>query len=400
VVRAVIRGWGRAPVDAVLARRIVVRLGELDLQANANEIVRMFFMLDTIDAGRLSWLDLPEARALAAVIGDALASAPEHPTVSIGDAINAPGGRLVEFWVKCLLADEDSGVLAAGRLPSQVSAAFTTLLRVAATRDAAQIVLAAHAHVLLGLDPRWCRRHVLPLFDNRDEATSSRAWRGFLTWGRPVDALLEAGLIDAYVDVATRLPEVSVGNDLQGLLAQHLAIITVGSKLNLSLGWLDQLTTVLSPERRALWFRAVGHQLRDMAPDAVAFTWSIRLSPYWSARVDGRPTSLTPPEASAMAAWIPYLGSAATAAIGLTLRSPASLHHGSSLLDDLDEGFINAHCEEAQRLVVHLLRGTDPAHFVGTAQVQRIVEAIEDSAPHLDHRELRTVAARFGVSPD
>jgi hypothetical protein len=190
----------------------------------------------------------------------------------LAQAINHPGGQLAEFLIQA------TGELL-GPTPQRgcgVPRVCRPLLdAMAGGRGRAsamgRVVLASHSHYFLWIDPDWARANLVPLFNwDRDALQAVQAWHGFLTWGRPIAALLEE-LTPSAVQLASHLKDLGSERENYGRFVARAAFSSPDEPLKKKwfeaflahandddfayFAWeLDELFELLQPEQKAeIW---------------------------------------------------------------------------------------------------------------------------------------------------
>lgn len=223
------------------------------------------------------------------------------------EAINHPGGKLVQFWLfavsrRRVRAGEDWSGLTDDyrRLPEEV------LTENSYAAELGRILLAGQLSFLFSTDAEWTRQNVLPLLDWSSNARRARqAWHGFLSRGTWNEALLP-DLLPLYEETFARLAGLPQG--LRRQFTKHLASIAVFGAIGpLEQGWLGRFVGVAEPTDRESWASEIGLVLRQLGEGATRDLWDGWLGEYWSRRNRGMPRPLNAGELERMIDWSPDL---------------------------------------------------------------------------------------------
>lgn len=313
------------------------------------------------------------------------------------EAINHPAGDLAQFWSKVVqwewtqAGDEWDGLAdeLTNELDRMVSAGDRNGLL-------ASTFLASQLHFYFAADQDWASSRLLPLFDwASDENQARGAWQGFLTWGRPNDGLLAAGLLDAFVETCRHLD--ALGSQLSHELSTQLASITLHAGEN-PLEWLPRFVVAAPEDLRVLWADQVGRFLEELDPDEAGIQWERWVRAYWSDRVQSTPLPLTSAEASAMAPWLIGLPTVREQAVALLVQTPAGLPEHGDLLHRIQDLDLTPDAANWATAITHLLQGTTGPNWVLGHYLQGIVEQLRAADPAPDLSELVDEALRLGVT--
>lgn len=361
VVRAVIEGWSRADLTADAAAKVVALVITLDLAAVVRDLARMLSSGGRMEGHPTDWTGFPGARHLALELWNAI---PDDGAIDqqeldwLHRAINHPGGNLAEFWLHVVQRDWRANEEAWSGLTDEHRSALEMMLHGPPDRSRtqmAEVIIVSRLHFLFAADPSWTSANALPLLDWSDPDRARRCWNSFSAWGRWSDQLLDAGLMDLYLDAVRHISEID-GRD-QRLLA-HLAGIATTSVRD-PLEWLPGVLVDLRDEDRVRLADDVAEILDDLPQAAVEHQWSRWINRYWGNRLNSLPTQLSIDECSAMAGWVPFLGAFFDAGLELALMQPGRFRDHDGVLRHLDgEGHVDRAPDACALLIGHLLRDT------------------------------------------
>jgi hypothetical protein len=227
----------------------------------------------------------------------------------LSQAINHPGGHLAEYLIGV------AGQLARQRpqrgagIPRACRQLFESMTKGGGTASAmARVVLASQAHFLLGIDPDWTRANLLQLFDwDLDSGQAVQAWHGFLTWGRPGAAILDA-LTPAAVQLASHLEELGGEREHYGTFVARGAFALPDDPLGKD--WFQAFLSAADGDDRARFTWELDHLLESLNSVQKAEIWGDWLDRYLERRAEYPPN----PESDEF-----------TALAGLAFRFPEQL---------------------------------------------------------------------------
>ncbi|MBB5788806.1 SIR2 family protein [Jiangella mangrovi] len=395
---AIIEGWDTADLDEQTIIDVLTVIDGWDRDEIRRAATKMLSNGGT-QTNPTPWHQSPRARETARRLWP---NEPETSTLSGADdllteAINHPAGDLAEFWTKVVQwAWTQAGDSWQG-LPSELVTELDLMI-VAEGRNGllARTFLASQLHFYFAADPTWATSRLLPLFEwGRDEEMARGAWQGFLSWGRPNDGLLTAGLLDAYVETCRHHD--ALGSQLRHQLSAHLATIAMQAAAD-PLDWLPRFVVTAPEELRLSWADQVGHILEELNPDQAAAQWERWIRTYWARRVQSTPLPLARAEASTMARWLIGLASSRGEAVTLLVQTPAGLSQHSGLLHRIHELDLTADATNWATAITHLLRGTHGPNWSAAHYLQDIVKQLRAANPAPDLSELINQAMRLGVT--
>jgi hypothetical protein len=359
--RAVIYGWADAAIDDNAAQQILVRIGELELPQLVDAVARMLVSRST------NWRTISASRAIAIECWKSIG--PDTPSgLEGGDwisrAINHPAGLLAEYWILSIQADWNADPDGWNGLASEVAEHIEAMLTTHDSRgEMVQVMLTDSIRFLHDADAAWCEHNVLPLLRWDDPERALPAWAGYLSHGAWTDQLLSAGLLRLLLDTVAHYGELEERR--RSRLFEQLAEIAVYAEENPE-EWLAEFVQKATIANRVEWAEHVAHILRTALPEVVEAQWHGWIRAYWEGRLDGRLTTMTTAEATAMAEWVVYLTDFQEEAVGLVLRHDAGLASPSVVLHLLRQQDRIARCPERfADLVAHLLTGTKLPFYAG-----------------------------------
>jgi hypothetical protein len=365
LMRAVIRGWADANVDKDTAGSIIERLSGCDLTRVADDVAAMLATSALSPGTATEWQGIHGARRLAvdvwAAIGQGVPALEGDNWFNL--ALRHPAGALAQFWLDAVATDWRNAGDAWSGLPSATREQLDALLAGHDDTTAmAEVIFAGRLHFFFAADRDWCEQKILPLLDWADPARARRAWDAFLPWGRWNDALLGSGLLPYYLETAVHIGEFTKERCRQ--LCQHLAHVALESEIDpIANGWVRTFTARVDAGVRTGWMAEVGSLLGSLPIEAVEHQWQRWMRHYWQDRLKSVPARLTLDEASAMASWVVYLTDSVHDGVALAVAHPAQLGEHCDVLRDLTEERVSRAPMELTKLLVHLLKGTEPPFY-------------------------------------
>ena len=144
----------------------------------------------------------------------------------------------------------------------------------------------------------WTRASLLPLLDwDSDPDIASRAWHGYLTWGRWDERILPQlkPLFSSCAKKISRLP-----SPMQRRFLEHVAGISIYSTVNpTGNGWLPRIVAAIPAELRTALAEQVFHSLmhEDVTDDFRDERWNTWIWDYLESRCNAQPVTLSAEEA-------------------------------------------------------------------------------------------------------
>jgi len=274
----------------------------------------------------------------------------------LGYAINHPGGKITEIWIhllsKRLKAGEDSS-----NIFRDYEGRFETVLSdKSLAGKLGRVILSSQMHFLYAANKAWTEAKIFTLLDwskNEDEAT--RAWDGYLKWGRWSNGMLPKLLPLYRMTYKDHLGKLTT--ELIKDLCRHLASIALyGSSNPLDKGWLLDFIKSVDAQSRVTWAAALGGQMGGIDPEVAKGIWERWLRKYWHDRSTGVPVPLSQAEVEQMIGWIVDLKIVFDEVVDQICDYPAPPLHNTRLYHDLaKEELIIANYRSIAKLLLHLL---------------------------------------------
>ncbi len=395
---AIIHGWDTADLDGQELGSVLAAIDSWDRNEIRRAAAKMLANGGT-QTNPTPWHRYPRARETARDLW------PTEPVLGainddgdlVMEAINHPAGDLAQFWSKAVqwewtqAGDTWDGLT--DELASELNRMFS-----ADDRNGllASTFLASQLHFYFVADQEWATSHLISLFDWRgDEDRARGAWQAFLTWGRPHDGLLAAGLLDAYVETCRHTD--ALGSRISARLSTQLASIAAHAGHD-PLAWLPRFVLAAPEELRVSWANQIGRLLEKLAPDEAGRQWDRWINDYWSGRVQSTPLPLTSAEASAMAPWLIGLPTAREQVVTLLVQTPAGLPQNGGFMRRVRDLDLTPDAATWATAITHLLRNTTGSNWNLGHNLKAIVEQLRAASPVPDLSELTDEALRLGVT--
>ena len=335
-------------------------------------VVRPHFLAAQVEALTRLIRGRAEQQAPAATVGmirssirlaeKLLALADATPLLIYGDdsgwldqAVNHPGGQIAEFATRAVGLLLGPGPRTGPGLPRESKELLGAFLRGKGTGSAmGRLVLASQLHYFQAVDSEWTVTHLVPLFDwDRDPLQAGQAWHGFLGWGRPSAAVMEA-LNAGAVQLASHLEELAGEREKYGQFVAVAASSVPDDPLEKA--WFKAFLEKANDEDRARFAWEVGSWLESLLPDQRAEVWTAWLGRYLELRA-----RLPPPpdvlEFSALVGWVAHLAGQLEEVVPRLENLPGSGSARSDLLFELEGGGLAGSSPDLfGRLVLVLLK--------------------------------------------
>jgi hypothetical protein len=326
----------------------------------------------------------------------------EEPTNGwLHEAINDPGGKVVQFWLYTLsLVRKRAGDKWSGTIPQLYRDRFESAT--AGTSRAAQlgrVLIASQVRFLFALDPIWTERNVLPLLDFViDVERAAAAWDGFLSWGTWDEAILPE-LLPLYERSFQHL--LKADHSKSDRLCEHLANIAVFASINpMDNGWLDKFVVEAPAESRATWAVYVRQSLGSLSDERLTALWDRWLGRYWDGRNHGYPKPLEEKEIVAMGEWLPYLGAVFAGAVLEFCKTPPPKYEFTTLYAELLKRDIPERFpSELTKVLLHLLPKIPSGFTMYREDLENLVKRIpSQSVPVSRAKALCDELGRIGCA--
>ncbi|HYI97408.1 MAG TPA: SIR2 family protein, partial [Bryobacteraceae bacterium] len=166
----------------------------------------------------------------------------------LSEAINRPGGKLAEFWLRRVSVAKASAGQRWTVIPPDIAQSIRRMIVHSSEAGAhARVVIASQLHYFFSVDPAFAQAELLPLFDwSRDATTAEQCWHGFLIWGRWLPGFTDQ-LLPSFDEIIRRTQ--SQPEDIRRAIIAHITELAL-YRLDdpLSNGWLPNVVRMLGDE--------------------------------------------------------------------------------------------------------------------------------------------------------
>jgi hypothetical protein len=396
---ALIDAWADAELDDDQVQAALAAIGGWDLDEVRSHAARML-----ANGGRdgrpTAWHYYATAREFATALwpADQVTGNITESDDLVLEAINHPAGDLAQFWTKVVQVEWRADQEGWAGLPAQLTEHLNVIAQAQGRNGLmARTILGSNLRFYFAADPEWTRTNLLEHFDwTAHPADAPAVWQGFLARGRPDDGLLEAGLLDLYLQCCEHTDQ--LGRDRsQTQLADHLAVVAMFASPSPGT-WLGDFVTTAPLDLRVAWARRVAARLSELSGDESSQQWTRWLRVYWTERVESIPLPLDVHEASTMARWALDLPNERAEAVGLVKRSRARLMEHDSTLHRLSESDLVTDGVIWTQFITHLLRGTPVPSWEIQHYLPLIVNTLKRADPPPDLSDLIEEAMRLGCA--
>jgi len=272
--------------------------------------------------------------------------------VSLSWAINQPRGQAAQMIIRLLAKLVETPP---DEMPLEVRSKLEAMFSTASDgADATTLVLSSQVSWFAYIDRDWTLEVVIPTFSwSAEGASPSKAWAGFLEWGRWSNVLFETTLVEelrrGYTFVKEHIPR-SLGR-----FTKHHAYMFREQPTDRMENWADDFLRAATDEGRAGWAHEVARSLTDNPEDA-SRSWA-GLVRYWRRRIQSEPVALSAGESAGLFDWVLIPGIPFQEASDLFLQSPpptSSWH----IEHELEELPIERYPGESAAVILHVLSGS------------------------------------------
>jgi Domain of unknown function (DUF4020) len=396
---SILRGWQKNSLTEEYWTSVLTLLRECsELYTFAHPIAGFLLAGIVKEYGSIPFASLSQAQCVAQALWNVHPGEPskDRPQGWAGEAINRPGGILVQFWLRSLSKQcTEAGDSWTG-IPDDSKRFFQKVLtEPTPSAQLGRVILASQLYFLFTLEADWTRENILPLLDwSLDTRRAEQTWDGFLTWGRPYETLL-SHLIPLYERTYAHTAQLG---RLRDQFSSHLANISLFSSHHPLHGtWFDNFLLTAAPEDRKNWASHVGHRLRSLPEDVRENLWERWMKRYWDRRIRGIPIPLDHGELEEMVEWSLHLGSLFPQAVErICCSSAPPLEHGLIYYQLAEMNYTTTYPDALVQLLGHLLPATQRP-FDERDYVERLVrDLVELPAQIQDLEQLCNELARLG----
>ena len=306
---SLMRAWSTTELDKNRHRDVLALLRSVELYATQTDSIADYLYSLVKDGEKTYVLNLlPQANMIAFELWHHLDH--EEPEKESDDwltkAINRPGGKLAEYWLRSLSIWRNQEDSAATTLSGKYLDALSQIIcDQSLSGRLGRAVLAAQFSFLLAIDEDWTRDNILPLFYAQDDIGDFQAaWHGFLYWGRLGPATVEV-LGPAFLEAVPRIEKQLFGCR-DRFVGHYVSIITYFIEDPIR-EWIPKLFDYVDSDLKRTFASEVGQRYRSMDDAQQIKQWNRWLKSYWEGRLQGKPTPLEADEIKVMLESLPTL---------------------------------------------------------------------------------------------
>jgi hypothetical protein len=314
----------------------------------------------------------------------------------LGTAINDPSGRIVLSWVEMLSVSMKGKTDASRCLPSEMESRLTRALDSASSKaDMARVILASQYRFFHGLNSKWSRECLLPLFRSQNEEHFYQAWDGFLTWGS-LSPSVESDLRPAFMAAIKRLLLSSRKEYAEKFIRLYaiMAVYQQGDPLEDFISEFLVESETLDGVFGAKFASAVCFIMGQMSYDDQTRVGKKWVLGYCKQRSEGLPVRLTDAELSELLNLIPKAGDAFPALVDVLTRLRTITFKPAWLYELEDAELAKKHPVAMVHLLVYMSRCEGSGQY---ADSFRRVRDLLTELPAESAGSLRSAMLRIGV---
>ena len=268
-------------------------------------------------------------------------------------AINHPAGSLTKFWLFSLSLYQEQQDPPPKTLNNEYRTILSTIIQESSPVGIlGRSVLASEFNFLLGIDEKWMKDNLLPLFiKDKDIENFQAAWDGFLCRGHLHPAM--AKLLEGASLWAIQKIDKNLIHKKEKFIEYYTAMLGYFVENPMD-KWIPKLFHCENKEIRILFASSIGHHLRNLDERQQEW-WKRWLKEYWERRLDNIYAILEVEEIEIMLEWwLPYLDSVFPEAVELAIKMPlASEQRFTQHKSELGK-LLENHPEPLAKLLIYL----------------------------------------------
>ncbi len=358
---AIINGWANANLNRDDWHNILLKLEHSQVHSpHAYTISNLFLSIFEEQVKPYALEILEQVNTLAHSVWEAIEDNEDEPANWLNVALNAPEGKIVQFWLHGLSQSQKLIPVAERALIEPYIGWLTEVVQAPGRKGAiGRSLLTSQLSWLSQLNKQWVLRHLIPLFNDDNDLNFTPAWDGFLSRGCSIPELQER-LIPAYLPAIHRF---AAGSSRREKFVNRFT--------ELVLFYVDDPTSTLFPQffqnatddDRIEFAHCIRFFLGTMQSEAVEQLCNRWLTRYWELRQQGIPTTINYSEFKIMLEWLPALGDAFPDVVSIIISAgPITLENNvvPYLLRESD--LVTKFPDATARLLIYLSQSISTMH--------------------------------------
>jgi hypothetical protein len=239
-------------------------------------------------------------------------------------------------------------------------------------------MLASQLGFIFSVDQEWSRMNIIPLFDwNNDVNKARQVWKGWLSWGRLTEPLLDE--LIPFFQKSFQYISTEFLKERERLVEWIVNISLFWMDDPLSNGWIIAFLQKSEEQDRKNFASQIGHHLMNMKLDTKIGLWKRWLKRYWEDRNQGIPVPMADDELKKIVEWSSELGCVFPDVAEIICNGPVPkpIQHTSLFyrLEKKESEIIKRYPDELTRLLIHLTTDTSlPYYFC--KELEKLTEKI------------------------
>lgn len=358
---AIINGWAKANLNRDDWHNILLKLEHSQLHSpHAYPISNLFLSIFEDQVKPYALEILEQVNTLSHSVWEAIEGNEDEPDNWLNVALNAPEGKIVQFWLHGL-SQSQKPIPATGRTLIEPYIGWLTEVVQSPGRKGAtgRSLLTSQLSWLSQLNKQWVLQHLIPLFNDDNDLNFTPAWDGFLSRGCSIPELQER-LIPAYLPAIHRF---AAGSSRREKFVNRFTELVLFYVDNPTSTLFPQFFQNITADDRIEFARCIKRFLSTMQSETVAQLCNRWLTHYWELRQQGIPTTLNDSEFKIMLEWLPALGDAFPDIVSIVISArPITLENNvvPYLLRESD--LVTKFPDATARLLIYLSQSISTMH--------------------------------------
>ena len=398
---ALIQTWQEMQLDEDKYRQVIQWLGKTELHSHHAPVIawalRSLVKVQNKSKPFILTL-LPEMNNIAMTLWNSL----KHSKLSEEDhdwlhkAINHPAGALAIFWLFSLSLYREQQDPPPKTFNNEYRTILSTIIQESGSVGTlGRSVLASQFNFLLGIDEKWTKDNLLPLFiKDEDTENFQAAWDGFLCVGHLNPAL--AKLLEEAFLRAIQQVDKSLSHKKERFIEYYTTMLGYYVENPMD-KWIPELFNCKNKEIRIFFAANIGIHLSNLDKRKQQEWWKRWLKEYWEKRLDNIYTILEAKEIEIMLEWwLPYLNSVFPEAVELAIKMPLASEQRFTLHKSELGELLENHPEPLAKLLVYLGKWENPAPGITWGGTKEFInKLLESNIPSPLKKELEELIVKL-----